>query len=75
MKYINIPVFIISFLIGIFIVFMMNLNDKHTIYIYPTPENENLIQYKDRSGNCFEYTQKEVSCPVNPKSISVIPQQ
>ena len=57
-KYISIPIFIMSLAIGIFIVYMTT-DETRTIYIYPTPENVELMLYKDKadqsilSGICF----------------------
>ena len=47
LKFINIKVFIISFLIGlIFIAYTPEM--KESIYVYPTPDNIKDIEYKDR---------------------------
>lgn len=73
-KYISIPVFIISFAIGIFIVYTM-LGDMRTIYIYPSPENADLMIYRDKASQCFAFEQKLVSCPANPMEIAKIPTQ
>ena len=47
---INVPVFIISFAIGIFFVYVIDV-EKRTIVIYPTPENAERMQYKDEASN------------------------
>ena len=73
-KYINLPVFIISFAIGIFFVYIM-LGDMRTIYIYPSPENSELMIYRDKASQCFAFEQKTVECPMNPMDISRIPTQ
>lgn len=73
-KYISIPVFIISFAIGIFIVYT-TLGDMRTIYIYPSPENADLMIYRDKASQCFAFEQKLVTCPVNPMEIAKIPTQ
>jgi hypothetical protein len=49
--------------------------DLRKIYVYPTPDNVDLLQYKDKAGNCFSYREREVSCPTNPNKISKIPVQ
>ena len=46
-KYIRIPVFIVSLAIGILFVYLTN-PDKRKIFVYPSPDNVNNIQYKDR---------------------------
>lgn len=71
-SYINIPVFIISLALGIFAVYITTNDESRKIYIYPSPENVNLILYKDSAGTCYKYSQTKVSCPTNPKDISII---
>ena len=63
-KYINIPVFFISFLFGLFAIYLIS-DDKRIVYVYPTPENIDYIQYKDKSGTCFKYDAEEQECPEN----------
>lgn len=70
---INVPVFIISFAIGIFFVYVIDV-EKRTIVIYPTPENVERMQYKDEASNCFNYSMKKTKCP-SEKFISKIPMQ
>lgn len=74
LKYINIPVFIISLALGIFCVYITTSNDRR-ILVYPTHENAHLLQYRDKANNCFAVTEKEVKCPTNPNQISKIPPQ
>lgn len=73
--FINIPAFIISLSIGILFVYLGNEGESRQIFVYPSPENSNILQYKDRAGTCFQYKQTKVSCPSNPKDISKIPIQ
>ncbi len=73
-RYINIPVFLISFALGVFAVYVM-APDKKKIVVYPTPDNISHIQYKDQAGNCFQYKQTRVSCPTEKESISKTPVQ
>ena len=72
-KYINIPVFIISFAIGMLFVYLYQ-PDKRVVYVYPTPESVDLLQYKDSTGSCFHFKQTEVKCPANDK-IAKMPAQ
>ena len=74
LKFINIPVFIISLAIGIFFVYIYT-PEMRTIYVYPTPENIHLLQYKDATGNCFSVKHTEIECPKNDAEISKIPVQ
>lgn len=73
-KYINIPVFLISFAIGIWFVYMFNDNNR-TILVYPTHENYSLLQYRDKVGNCYSIEETEVECPNDATQISKIPAQ
>ena len=73
-KYINIPVFIFSLAIGMFFVYIFD-DSNRKIYVYPNPENADLIQYKDATDTCFSVKQNKVECPTNPKDISKIPAQ
>jgi hypothetical protein len=73
-KYINLPVFIISLLLGIAAVYY-TVPDTRTVYMYPTPENVDMLQYKDKTDTCFAFNQKQVSCPKNKQDIAKIPVQ
>ena len=74
LKFINIPVFIISLAVGFFFVYIYS-TDKRKIYVYPTPDNVDTIQYKDQTGTCFEFKDTKVTCPKNDSEISKIPAQ
>jgi len=74
MKFLNVPVLIISLSIGLFISYVIKPN-TNIIYVYPTPENINKIQYKDKGDNCFGFTSKEVECPSNQAKIRRYPVQ
>lgn len=73
-KYINVSVFLISFALGIFAVYVMS-PDKKRIVVYPSPDNVSVLQYKDQAGNCFQYKQTKVSCPKDSSLISKTPIQ
>ena len=73
-KYINIPAFIISLAFGMFAVYI-TMPDTRTIYVYPTPENIHVLQYKDKTDTCFTLKQEEVTCPKDHNEISKIPAQ
>lgn len=65
---ISLPIFIISLAIGIFLVYITN-PPQDVIYVYPTPENVQKVQYKDKLNSCFQYDMKEVQCPSNTDDI------
>jgi hypothetical protein len=73
-NYINIPVFVVSLAIGLFFVYIYN-PDKRKIYIYPTPDNVDTVQYKDSADTCFEFKQTHTKCPTKSSEISKIPPQ
>jgi hypothetical protein len=74
LKYIRIPVFIVSLAIGLLFVYIFN-PDKRKIFVYPSPENVNNIQYKDSTGACFEFKQTKLTCPEKESEISKVPAQ
>jgi len=74
MKYISLPIFIISLAVGLFVVYIFG-PDMKKIYVYPTPDNVGKIQYKDKAENCFVYESTELPCPSNPADIKTIPVQ
>jgi hypothetical protein len=61
LKYINVPVFLISFALGVFAVYV-TAPDKKKIIVYPTPDNAQHVQYKDGAGNCFQFKQTKAQC-------------
>ncbi len=73
-KYINIPVFLITLAIGLFFVYL-GTSDMRKIYVYPTPENIDILQYKDKTDSCFKFNQVEIACPEDASQISKIPVQ
>ena len=68
LKYINLPAFFISLAIGMFCVFMTD-PFKRKVYIYPSPDNVDVLQYKDKTGACFVYEQTSVDCPAKTTKI------
>lgn len=74
LNYISIPIFLISFAIGLFFVYILGPEMK-TIYVYPTPENVDKILFKDKADNCFTFQEQMVDCPKDESLISSIPIQ
>lgn len=74
LKFINIPVFIISLAFGLFAVYI-TAPDNRKILVYPTHENVNSIQYRDKANNCFSVEEQVVNCPNDSSKISKLPVQ
>jgi len=62
MKFINIPVFIISLAIGLFVAYVTTEPTK-SIFVYPNPDNIDKLLYKDKADNCFKFKADEIKCP------------
>ena len=73
-RFINVPVFIVSLAFGLFAVYI-NTDDMRKIYVYPTPDNVDLMQYRDKTGTCFSYKQTKMTCPKNEADIAKVPAQ
>ena len=73
-KYIDIRFFLISFAIGIFFVYI-TLNESRKVYVYPSPENVQLIQYQDKADQCFEFKETPVQCPSDKTKMFQVPVQ
>ena len=67
LKYINPYIFLISFFIGMFIVYI-TIPIPEIIYQFPRPDNNNLV-YKDDSGMCYKMIGQQVKCPKDIKNI------
>jgi len=74
LNYISLPIFLISFTIGLLFVYLMGPEMKN-IYIYPSPENVNKILFKDKANNCFYFEEENIECPKDKNMISTIPIQ
>ena len=73
-NYISIPIFLISFAVGIFFIYILGPEIK-TIYIYPSPENVDKILFKDTADNCFYFEEETVECPKDDSFLSKIQMQ
>lgn len=72
-KYINLTVFILSFALGIFAVYV-TLPDERKVIVYPSPDNIDYIQYQDKAGNCFKVKQTKTKCKDEFKIFNIPPQ-
>lgn len=68
------PIFLISFSIGLFFIYILGPEMK-TVYIYPSPETFDKILFKDKADNCFYFEEEVVECPKDENLISKIPIQ
>jgi hypothetical protein len=73
-RYISIPVFLISFAIGLFFIYILGPEMKD-IFIYPSPETVNKVLFKDKADNCFYFEEEEVKCPSDKTHIFSLPIQ
>jgi len=73
-NYISLPIFVISFAIGLFFIYILGPEMK-TIYIYPSPESIYKVLFKDKADNCFYFEEQNVECPRDDNLISKIPIQ
>ena len=74
LDYISIPIFVISFMLGLLFIYILGPQTK-TIYVYPSPENVNKVLFKDNANNCFYFDELDVKCPQDLYTISTIPIQ
>jgi hypothetical protein len=74
LNYISLPVFLISFGIGLLFAYILGPEQKK-VYIYPSPENINKIMFKDKAENCFSFKEEEIECPTDLSSLFNIPLQ
>ena len=73
-KFIDLKTFIISLALGLLFVYLWQPKQS-IIYVYPTPDNVEKIQYKDRANNCYKFNSMEVQCPSDTNKIKNIPLQ
>tara|TARA_A100001035_G_C27610610_1_gene420696 strand:- start:529 stop:765 length:237 start_codon:yes stop_codon:yes gene_type:complete len=73
-KYFNLKFLILGILFGVLAVHFSE-NEKKIINVYPTPENVDIVQYKDSAENCFNFENIVVNCPSDVSKINTIPVQ
>tara|TARA_B110000483_G_C17655644_1_gene336123 strand:+ start:130 stop:354 length:225 start_codon:yes stop_codon:yes gene_type:complete len=69
-KYFSFPFFIVSLAIGLLFVYL-SVPAPTVIYVYPTPDNVKDLEYKDKSGSCFQFDAQQVSCTEEAKTIPI----
>ena len=74
LKLFSLPVFLISFAIGVLVVYLTS-SPPREIMVYPTLENVGDLLYRDKADSCFRFTPREVSCPKNKAEIKKIQPQ
>ena len=72
MKFFHVPTFILFLALGLFFVYISSPSPD-IIYIYPTPDNINKLQYQDKGGTCHSFAAKEIECPKDKKKIENYP--
>ena len=70
MKLINLPAFIISFLLGILYVYFTS-PPQQDIIVYPTDDNKHLFQFRDKISNCFQLKQNIIKCSNDVEEIPI----
>ena len=65
---IDFKVFIFSLCIGLFLAYITS-PELDTIVVYPNPDNEKKISFKDKADNCFRFKSEEVTCPTDVSKI------
>jgi hypothetical protein len=73
LKYVNVKIFLASLVAGLFLSYMTAPLKQH-IYVYPSEENMDSVQFKDITGTCFSFEPVEVNCPSDAE-ISRVPIQ
>ena len=68
LKYVNIPIFITSLALGLLYVYLSQ-TDKKNVFVFPTPENIEKMQFLDHADTCYEFDAVEVKCPKDKNKI------
>ena len=70
LSFINLPVFLIAFVIGILIIYW-TAPDSKTLIVYPTTDNKHLFQFRDKTNNCFQLNETIVKCSNDVEEIPI----
>jgi len=68
---INIPVFLFSLIFGLLYMYFIAPVNKEII-VYPTDDNKDLFQFRDKINNCFQLQQSIIKCS---NDVEIIPIQ
>ncbi len=74
LQYISIPVFLISFIVGIVSIFLFGPETK-TVRVYPSLDNYKDLIYQDNASQCFSMSPVAGDCPSNAAKIQDVPIQ
>lgn len=69
-SFLNVPVFFFSFLFGLIYMFYI-APTKKAITVYPTDDNKNLFQFKDKVSNCFQLQPSFIKCSKDVEEIPI----
>lgn len=72
LKNINLPIFLLSFAIGLFFVYILS-PPPNVVLKFPSPYNAGKITYKDKSDTCYTYKADKVACPYDKNLIKPQP--
>ncbi len=73
-KFISFPVFLISLAIGLLFIYLTS-SELTVIYVHPTPDNINKVQYKDKADTCYQFDAEQIKCPALLTGVKNIPIQ
>tara|TARA_B110000014_G_C19890037_1_gene460516 strand:- start:462 stop:692 length:231 start_codon:yes stop_codon:yes gene_type:complete len=74
LRFINPVAFIVGLSVGLLFVYL-SAPAHNVIMVYPTPENVDKLQYRDKAGVCFRFSPVETNCPNDASKIKHIPVQ
>ena len=69
-SFLNIPVFLCSLIFGLIYMFVI-APPKKEITVYPTDDNKNLFQFKDKVSNCFQLQPSNTKCSKDAEDIPI----
>jgi len=70
--YMNLPYFLISFAIGILVVYVME-PPKQIVKKFPSPDNYRTTVYKDeRSDSCYRFEAEETACDASSEPQPIV---